>query len=310
MTAVIEVKNLVKEFCTRKQCFRAVDNISFTLNEGEILGFLGPNGAGKTTTIQMLLSTLSATSGEITYFGKELNKHRSEVLQEVSFASSYTKLPWRLSVAENLDVYGRIYGLPKEIRTRRAEKFLKYFGAWELRKKLIAQLSAGQMTRVMLSKAFLSHPKISLLDEPTASLDPEIAHEVRAFVKKQRAEYGVSILYTSHNMDEVAAVCDRVIFLKKGRIVACDTPDRLALEGANSRVKLQVKAGQSRLEETLSNINAAYEVKGEIFEFFLPHYKTGEFVSDLGVRGIVCADIHIDRPTLEEYFLELAREQS
>ena len=308
MRAIIEVKDLVKEFRTRKQTFRAVDNVSFSLKQGEILGFLGPNGAGKTTTIQMLLSTLSPTSGEIKYFGMDLKTHRTEILQEVSFASSYTKLPWRLSVLENLDVYGRIYGLTKNVRKARSEKFLKYFGAWEIRNKLIAQLSAGQLTRVMLSKAFLSHPKISLLDEPTASLDPEVAHEVRAFVQKQRIEYGVSILYTSHNMDEVAEVCDRVIFLKNGRIVACDTPDRLALEGAQSRVVLIVEDGSSRLIETLQNLEASFEVRDKSFEFHLPHYRTGPFISELGARGIVCSDVHIERPTLEEYFLQLAKE--
>lgn len=219
---VLQVKNLTKKFGQ----FMAVDKISFELKKGEILGLLGPNGAGKTTTIQMLLGTLTPTDGEIVYFGKDFFKHRSEVLQEVNYASAYSHLPWRLTVEENLQVYARMYGV--ENRRRRIDRLLTEFGVSELRRKTVDSLSAGQKTRVMLCKAFINYPRLILLDEPTASLDPDIAAKVRQFLLAQQREYQVSMLFTSHNMAEVSEVCDRVIFLKQGQIVACDTPEKLA----------------------------------------------------------------------------------
>ncbi len=308
MQKVLSVENLVKEFGRGDRITRAVDGISFDLYEGEILGFLGPNGAGKTTTIQMLLSTLSPTSGTIRYLGKDLMLHRSEILQKVSFASSYTKLPWRLTVAENLDIYGRLYGLSKKERCARAEKLLKYFGVWRLREKVLAGLSAGEMTRIMLTKAFLAYPRVCLLDEPTASLDPEIAQEVRAFVKAQRRDFGVAILFTSHNMEEVVDVCDRVIFLKQGKIVACDEPRRLAERSALSRVSITVSCGVQVLEGLLREQNIQYELSQSSAVMAMPHQQTGPFISLLGARGVVCSEISIKPPTLEEYFLQVAKE--
>ena len=132
----------------------------------------------------------------------------------MGYASGYSRLPLRLTVAENLDVFGRLYGLTPHERRARTDELLNGFGVWDLRRRLMAGLSAGETTRVMLAKAFLARPSVVLLDEPTASLDPDIAHEVRGFVRGRRDEEGVSIVYTSHNMDEVADVCDRVIFLR------------------------------------------------------------------------------------------------
>src|SRR3972149_1303202 len=202
------VHNLTKIFPPEKKGgrpFTAVDDISFKLREGQILGLLGPNGAGKSTTISMLLGTLSPTFGSIRYFDKDFAKHKSESLQHVTFASTYIKMPWRLTVWENLKIYGTLYDVQGKVFDQRMERFLNFFGVWQQRHKTMNLLSAGQVTRIMLAKAFLPYPKIVLLDEPTASLDPDIAHQVREFVKLQRQEYGVSILYTSHNMEEVTA---------------------------------------------------------------------------------------------------------
>jgi ABC-2 type transport system ATP-binding protein len=308
MESVLSVYNLVKEFKVSGKRVRAVDGISFDLEAGEILGFLGPNGAGKTTTIQMLLTTLSPTSGEIRYFGKELIAQRSEILQHVAFASSYTSLPGRLTVAENLDVYGRLYGLSKGVRRERTKKFLKHFGMWSSKDSLTGRLSAGQTTRVMLAKAFMAHPKVALLDEPTASLDPDIAHEVRAFVREQQKEYGVSILYTSHNMDEVAEVCDRVIFLKQGEIVASDTPRRLALNCALTSIELEVESGLDTVIAVAQEWKVDCEQRRNGARVQLSHNQTGPFLSTLGAKGVGLHDVCIERPTLEEYFLELAKE--
>ncbi|MFS8506586.1 MAG: ABC transporter ATP-binding protein [Candidatus Babeliales bacterium] len=185
---VLKVSNLIKTFSsgifpfTKKKSYTAVDNISFTLNKGEILGLLGPNGAGKTTTIQMLLGTLTPTSGSIHYFDHDFTHNRIALLNKIGYASGYDKLPARLTVAENLDIIGRIYNIPSLIRTKRIKELLEFFQIGELHNKQTGTLSAGQATRVMLAKTFINVPEIVLLDEPTASLDPDIAHQVRKFI--------------------------------------------------------------------------------------------------------------------------------
>ena len=306
-TTVLSVKNLTKIYSGKKP-FTAVDHISFDVHEGEILGLLGPNGAGKTTTIQMLLSTLKPTSGDITYFGKNFYAHRSNVLQHVAFASTYIDLPHRLTIRENLDVYGRLYGLTANERKHRMEKFLKFFGVWEQRYKPIAATSAGQKTRVMLAKAFLGHPRVALLDEPTASLDPDIAHEVRAFVLEQQKEYNVSMVFTSHNMDEVAEVCDRVMFLQHGKIVADDTPENLARSVSIATVELIVGDGLKRTVEYADKHDLQYEIEMRSIKISIDEHKIAELLTNLAKVGVEYSQISIDKPSLEDYFLRVSRE--
>ncbi|HEV2601948.1 MAG TPA: ABC transporter ATP-binding protein [Candidatus Babeliales bacterium] len=229
--SVLRVNNLSKTFSsgfwpfTSTHSYTAVQDISFELKKGEILGFLGPNGAGKTTTIQMLLGTLTPSSGTISYFNMDFARHRIAALKKIGYASGYDKLPARLSVLENLDIIGRMYSMPTHHRAQQIEKLLQFFGIWELRNQQTGSLSAGQATRVMLAKAFICDPEIVLLDEPTAALDPDVAQEVRKFILAQRTQRNISILITSHNMNEVTELCDRVIVLKKGIIIADDTPE-------------------------------------------------------------------------------------
>lgn len=304
---VLSVKNLTKIF-PGKIPFTALDHLSFDLHEGEILGLLGPNGAGKTTTIQMLLSTLKPTSGEIVYFGKNFFTNRSEILAQVAFASTYIKFPDKLTIRENLDVYGRLYGLTANERKQRIEKFLKFFGVWNQLDKPMSATSAGQTTRVMLAKAFMAHPRIALLDEPTASLDPDIAHEVRAFVKEQQKEYNVSMLFTSHNMAEVADVCDRVMFLQNGKIVADDTPDNLARSVSVSKVQLMMGDGMKRTIEYAQQHNLVFAVQERFIEIEVDEHKIAEFLSGLAHAKVEYTQISIDKPTLEMYFLQVVKE--
>ena len=225
MNTVLSVRKLKKVY-GKKKPYVAVNEISFDLKPGEILGLLGPNGSGKTTTIQMLLGTLSLTSGSILYFGKEFPRYRSEILQSVAFASTYTSLPYVLTVSENLNCFGRFYGV-RDIE-KKASPLLERFGIYDKKDTAVSSLSAGQITRLMLVKAFFTNPKIVLLDEPTASLDPDVSMDVCKFLLEQRDKTGLSILFTSHKMEEVAELCDRTIFLKKGIIIADDLPKNLA----------------------------------------------------------------------------------
>lgn len=310
MAAILSVDHLRKEFPPQKKGgknFVAVDDISFKLEDGEILGLLGPNGAGKSTTIQMLLGTLLPSDGTITYFGKDFSIHRSDILKSVTFASTYIKMPWRLSVMENLQVYGYLYDLGGKKFAERAEHFLRFFEVWDQRHKAMSQLSAGQMTRVMLAKAFIPHPKIVLLDEPTASLDPDIAHQVRSFVKEQRKQYGTTILYTSHNMDEVADVCDRVMFLKAGKIIAVDAPENLAKSVSVARMRLQVTDGLKRIERFATEQSLTAIVSGREIEIQIDEQDVADFLVRLASERITYTQISIAKPTLEDYFLAMSK---
>lgn len=310
MKKILTTTSLCKEYPPEKKGgkkFVAVDGISFHLEEGQILGLLGPNGAGKSTTISMLLGVLTPTSGEITYFGKDFATHRSEVLNEVGFASTYISMPWRLTVWENLRVYALLFGLEYAEFARRAEKFLQQFGVWEQRNKMMNELSAGQTTRIMLAKAFIPHPKIALLDEPTASLDPDIAHEVRRFVRDQREQYGTSILYTSHNMDEVSDLCDSVLFMKKGAIVAKDTPENLAASISQAKVRLLVIDGLKRIERFAREQSLPIHTEGREVVLEIDEHAVAQFLMKLAAENITYNQISIDKPTLEDYFLSMSK---
>ncbi len=310
---VLKVSNLTKTFTsgfwpfTAPQTYRAVSDISFQLKQGEILGFLGPNGAGKTTTIQMLLGTLTPSTGCITYFDANFAQHRIAALKKIGYASGYDKLPTRLTVTENLDIVGRIYGIAQPQRTQQIEKLLKFFGIWTMRNRQTGTLSAGQTTCVMLAKAFISDPKIVLLDEPTASLDPDIAHEVRQFILAQRTERGISILITSHNMDEVTELCDRVLVLKKGTIIADNTPEQLAQSTSKVRVHLTIPGALEPVLTYLHNSQLTYTTQANHLTIELDEHLIAQFLADLGERTIIYSHISIDKPSLEDYFLSIAK---
>ncbi len=225
MSAIIEVKNLVKQFGSGAKTVTAVDGLSFSVNEGSITGLLGPNGAGKTTTMQMILDLVTPTSGTVSVFGLDMRTHREEILNQVNFSSPYVALPSNLKVWENLHTFARLYGI-RDVKKKTAE-LAKFFDIEALLPRMTASLSTGQLTRLNLVKALLNDPKVLFLDEPTASLDPDIADRVRSLLKKVKAERSLTILYTSHNMEEIEELCDRVIFINKGKLRDDGTPASL-----------------------------------------------------------------------------------
>ncbi|MCA9472367.1 MAG: ABC transporter ATP-binding protein [Nitrospira sp.] len=229
---LVQVRNLTKRFGD----FCAVDDISFDIQPGEILGVLGPNGAGKTTTIHMLLGLITPTSGSIRIFGLDLATHRETILRDVNFSSTYISMPFSLTVEENLKVIARLYGL-RDIQ-QKIDAMIKHLDMQDIQHKLTRKLSSGQMSRLTLAKAILTEPKVLLLDEPTASLDPDITHKIKAFLQEYRRSENLSILYTSHNMREMEEMSDRIIFLQHGRIVA---------EG--TAAEIVQRFGQNDLEE-------------------------------------------------------------
>jgi ABC-2 type transport system ATP-binding protein len=311
----LEVKDLTKIFrkgywpVARRTEFVAVNNISFSIKPGEILGFLGPNGAGKTTTIHMLLGVLSPTAGTINYWGTSFAHHRIELLKRISFASGYDKLPARLTVSDNLDIVGRLYSIPTAERKERIKELLKFFDLWDLRDRETGPLSAGQSTRVMLAKAFLPRPELVLLDEPTAALDPDVAEFVRKFVLAQKNESGVSFFFTSHNMDEVTQICDRVLVLKKGTIIADDKPEKLARSIANARIRLILEEDKHALLAYLQERKKPYTITGHEIEVDVDEDQIASFLIDLSDRKIRYSHISIDKPSLEDYFLTIAKQR-
>src|SRR5712691_78808 len=217
----IAVERLVKIY----QRGMAVDGISFALPVGSITGLLGGNGAGKTTTIAMIMGLLTPTSGTVRVLGVDMPRHRYRVLHRMNFESPYVEMPMRLTVRQNLTVFGRLYGV-SGLGDRIAE-LARELELEDLLDRPNGKLSSGQKTRVSLAKALLNRPEVLLLDEPTASLDPDTADWVRARLERYRGERGATILLASHNMVEVERLCERVIIMKKGDIVDDDTPAAL-----------------------------------------------------------------------------------
>jgi ABC-2 type transport system ATP-binding protein len=219
--AAIAVEHLVKVY---KQT-RAVDGISFALAPGSITGLLGGNGAGKTTTIATIMGLVMPTSGRVSVLGAQMPRERYRVLHRMNFESPYVEMPMRLTVRQNLTVFGKLYGverLPVRIAELAAELDLG-----DLLDRPAGKLSSGQKTRVSLAKALINSPEVLLLDEPTASLDPDTADWVRARLERYRRERVATVLLASHNMTEVERLCERVIIMKRGRIEDDDTPEKL-----------------------------------------------------------------------------------
>lgn len=308
------VENLSKVFYGKRKFpfhrtsnirFVAVDRSSFQLNEGEILGILGPNGAGKTTLIEMLLGMLTPSSGHIQYFGKNFFKHRSEILQAISQASAYHKLPASLTVQENLEIIGRLYSIPLPLLREKIKNLLEQFGMNEFTHTRAGKLSAGQMTRVLLVKAFLTDPKILLLDEPTASLDPDVAKEVRQFIMKQQRERNLAIIITSHNMEEVAQICDRALVMQRGVIIREDTPMGLAKSAALTTVSLTVLRNIDKAISISTKNQWHFDAKDSQMRIEMDESDVPSLLKLLTKEDVDYTHIEIKKPTLEDYFLTL-----
>ena len=221
MKNLVEVKNIKKNYGKNE----AVKGISFNIKEDEILGLLGPNGSGKTTTIGMLLGLLKPTSGEILINGQKLEGNRIEILEQINFISPYIELPKKLTVKQNLTVYGKLYKINNI--NERIEFLSEKLRLKGLLNSITGELSSGQKNRVSLAKALINEPKVLLLDEPTASLDPEVGDFVRSFLENYKKEKKISILLASHNMNEVTRLCKSILMMKDGIIIDEGNPKEL-----------------------------------------------------------------------------------
>ncbi len=241
----LEVINLEKNYKNKK----AVNNISFKVNQDEIIGILGPNGCGKTTTIGMILGLLKPSKGKILINGIEIEKKRVELLNQLNFISPYIELPKKLTVHQNLIVYGKLYDVKK--LNKKIEYLSDKLRLGEILNKITGELSSGQKNKVSLAKSIINNPKVLLLDEPTASLDPETGDYVRNFLEKYQKENKASILLASHNMLEVERLCSSVLMMNNGSIIDHGTPKELIQ-----------KHGRKNMEEVFLKLNRKnYEFK-------------------------------------------------
>ena len=238
MENLVEVKNLKKKYGLKE----AVKGISFNIKENEILGLLGPNGSGKTTTIGMMLGLLKPTDGEILINGKKIEENRIETLEKINFISPYIELPKKLTVKQNLIVYCKLYNV-LEVKNR-IEYLAEKLRLEKLLNRVTGELSSGQKNRVSLAKALINNPKVLFLDEPTASLDPEVGDFIRSFLENYKKENKISILLASHNMNEVTRLCKTVLMMKDGTIIDKGYP--------NDLIK---KHGRKNLEEVFLKLS-------------------------------------------------------
>ncbi|MGB1240629.1 MAG: ABC transporter ATP-binding protein [Candidatus Pelagibacter sp.] len=243
MSNSIEVINLSKSYKSKQ----AVNNISFKINENEIVGLLGPNGCGKTTTIGMMLGLLKPTNGQVLINGMDIEKNKISLLHKMNFISPYIELPKKLTVRQNLVVYGKLYNV------RNLNEQIDYLSNKlrlnKLLKNVTGELSSGQKNRVSLAKALINNPAVLLLDEPTASLDPETGDFVRTFLENYKKENKISVLLASHNMDEVKRLCNSVLMMKGGIIVDRGSPDHLIKKhGRKNLEEVFLKLSRSKNE--------------------------------------------------------------
>ena len=236
---IIEVNNLVKKFKNSL----AVNNLNFKINKGTIIGLLGPNGCGKTTTIGMMLGLIKPTSGTVFVNGQNIEneKNRANILEKMNFISPYIELPKKLTVEENLKVYGRLYGVIN--LNEKIYSLMEKLNLIEFRSKKTGELSSGQKNRVSLAKALINDPEILLLDEPTASLDPDVGDYIRTHIENFAVKKGTTILLASHNMNEVERLCSEIMMMKNGNIIDNGTCSNLIN-----------KHGRKNLEETFLKI--------------------------------------------------------
>lgn len=300
---VLQVSKLVKNY----GAFRAVDNISFEIKRGQVLGLLGPNGAGKTTSIQMLIGITKPTSGKILYFGLDFKRHRRESLQRINFTSAYNTLLGRITVKENLLTFAGLYGIKNRMDV--IAKLLEQFEISRLANHRYVDLSAGEKTRVNLVKSLLNDPELILMDEPTASLDPDIADKTLKLIEELQASRNLSILFTSHNMDEVERICDIVIFMDKGRIVSQGTPSDHTSRLSEVEVILTLRSNNH------GDLGKVLKTNEIIYEFLSKNKlviktkkdKTAEIISLITQEGFQISDAEVKKPDLEQVFLEIAR---
>lgn len=305
MSNVIEVKNLTKEYKNLK----AIDDLSFEVHEGEILGLLGPNGSGKSTTINCILSLLNFIKGEIKIFGKEMKPDAYDIKANLGVVFQDVAVFEELTVYENIDYFCGLYIKDKKIRKQYIDEAIELVGLGEFKKFYPKQLSGGLLRRLNIACGIAHKPKLIFLDEPTVAVDPQSRNNILDGIKKLR-DNGATIVYTTHYMEEVEILCDRVIILDKGKVLASGTTDELKeLAKIEEKVTVEVNDLEQKYIEQIKNLENVDEVIYNA-NILLVTYKKGknnlvELIEYLKKESIKYNKIYSERPTLNDVFLEL-----
>jgi len=298
----------IRDLRKRYDSVEALRGVSFAVERGEIFGLLGPNGAGKSTTINILLGLILADGGHIEIFGQDFARHALAIRRRMNVAAAFTSLNGVLTVRENLRVYGHIYGV-KNVRAK-IDELLERFEITDLADKKLQYLSSGQHTRVTLCKGLINDPELLLLDECTVGLDPDIAEKTRRALKEFQRERQTTIVFTSHNMNEVEELCGRIAFVSKGQILRIDTAERITQLIPQQTLTLRFRAGTAVATLPLPDNLPAAEVGGDSSLRFVlnnPEQQLDAILRYCTQSGAAIADIQLVRPTLEDVFIKVAR---
>jgi len=300
----IEIQGVSKKFREKGRDFWALRDVSFSVKKGEIFGLLGPNGAGKTTLLNIVIKLVSPDSGKIKILGKDAEKD-SKYLDTINFVSGDTKFAWVLSSQDVMNFYSIAYKIPKEKRQKRIKNLLEFFGIYDIRNKRFGDLSTGQRMRLIFAKAMLNRPEVLLLDEPTLGLDPAIAIRVRGEIKRVNRKFGTTIILTSHHMNEVEQLSDRIAFIYKGEIVDMGRVEKVKLKRFGTyEVSIKVKKVLDRgfLKKQ------GFQVSGSILRRrLLIGDSISNVLSMLQKRGYELIDVETKKPTLEDYFVKILK---
>jgi len=298
----IKVSNLVKEF----DGLRAIDNISFAVEEGEIFGMLGPNGAGKTTTIRILSTTLKATSGEARVWGYDVAKKPDEVRRSIGIVFQDQALDDRLTGMENLDFHARLYGMKKDLRKERIKEVMDLVELWERRNTLVKYYSGGMCRRLEIARGLMHYPRVLFLDEPTLGLDAQTRHTIWEHIKLLNKREGIAILLTTHYMDEADALCDRIGIIDRGKILIIDEPDNLKNMMGKDLISMRISSPEKMIK-LLSNFEW---IKSKRIYDGLLHLEVNKgeeripFLINLAQKNALNVElVSLRRPTLEDAFL-------
>ncbi len=299
----IEVENLTRNF----NGFVAVDNVSFSILSGEILGLLGPNGAGKTTIISMLATLLRPTSGSALVNGFEISKKEDDVRKSIGVVFQDPSLDEELTAYENMDFHGRLYRIPKIVRQQRIVDLLKLVELDERKNSFVKTFSGGMRRRLEIARGLLHEPTVLFLDEPTLGLDPQTRNHLWAYIEQLNKEKGITIILTTHYMDEADRLCDRVAIIDKGKIIALDTPEKLKEEIGGDLITIK-SAEREKLYAKLNTLSWVKHVESHDGFVTINLENAEKHVAELAqlsaTNGIEIDSISIHKPTLEDVFLQ------
>jgi len=301
MTEAVVVENLVKNYPTAK----AVDGISFTISAGEIFGLLGPNGAGKTTTIRILLTLIKPTSGKVSVLGVDALAHPGRVRQMAGYVPQDVSVDGEITCYENILIYAKLYGMRGDQRKKRIEEVLEYLGLQDRANSMVNTFSGGMMRRLELAQSLVNRPKMLFLDEPSIGLDPNARTAIWELVKKLRAEFGTTILLTTHDMAEADSLCDRIGIMDRGRLAVIGNPSELkcAVGGDVLTINSEAPGLPAAVRElgysTIGSSNGSIELLCANGESVIPR-----LLENLRAKGVETASVSLKKPTLDDVFLK------